>query len=82
VFFAGSIGPRTEAGSVAEFPVRLGASDAVSILVPTSLADRLAESSGPVGIVGWIVDAPAENVNGYTGDAPQAIWVSRVLALR
>ena len=34
-------------------------------------AEQLANSSKPIGIVGWIVDSPAKLVNGYTGDAPE-----------
>jgi hypothetical protein len=35
-----------------------------------------------VGVVGWIVDNPAEKVSGYTGEAQQAIWAGQLIPLQ
>jgi hypothetical protein len=81
VFFAGIISQQSEQGTVIECQVSESASETVVVLVPLAHAEQVANSSAPVGIVGWIVDSPAEKVSGYTGTAPQAIWAGRLLAL-
>jgi hypothetical protein len=81
VFFAGSPRQSAEKGTVVEYQFDLDANASVIVLLPPAGAEQLADSSKPIGIVGWIVDSPAKLVNGYTGDAPQAIWASRVLPL-
>ena len=81
VFFAGTPLSGVDKGSVVECRVDLGGGAALSVLVPQARADRLTESARPVAVVGWIVDRPAAQVAGYTGAAPQAIWVSRLIPL-
>jgi hypothetical protein len=81
VFFAGTPLESVEKGSVVECQLDAGAGGSIAVLLPPASAEQLADSSQAVGIVGWIVDSPASHVTGYTGDAPQAIWVSRILAL-
>jgi hypothetical protein len=81
VFFAGNPLESAEKGSVVECQLDTGAGGTVVVLLPQASAEQLADSSKAIGIVGWIVDSPASHVSGYTGDAPQAIWASRILAL-
>jgi hypothetical protein len=81
VFFAGSSLRCAEKGTVEECQFDVGSDETVIVLLPPADAEQLANTSKPVGIVGWIVDSPAKIVSGYTGDAPRAIWVSRLLPL-
>jgi hypothetical protein len=81
IFFAGAVVERNNAGSMIECRVDAGAGTSLVILVPPSLADTLANSYRPVAVVGSLVDRPAERVSGYTGSAPQAVWVGRLIPL-
>ncbi len=81
VFFAGSVASHEDAGSVVECKVELDGGQSMTILVPTTFAAQPLESAKPMAIVGWIVDKPAEQVSGYTGSAPQAIWAGRLFPL-
>jgi hypothetical protein len=81
VFFAGRPLQNAEHGSVVECQMDAGTGEPITILLPTGTADQLTNSSKPVGIVGWIVDAPAKKISGYTGDSPRAIWARCVLPL-
>ncbi|MEX2308022.1 MAG: hypothetical protein WD738_10540 [Pirellulales bacterium] len=82
VFFAASLTNPQNAGSVIECNASLETGQSsFTILVPATLADRLGDSSRPLGIVGWIVDKPAEHVTGYTGQAPQAVWATTLIPL-
>jgi hypothetical protein len=82
VFFAGTVSSGVKKGSVVECGVQLRTGSSLRVLVPQQHADALAEATAsPFGVVGWIVDRPAAQVRGYTGDAPQAVWVSRLIAL-
>ena len=81
VFFAGTVIGESSKGQVVECRVDLGAGDPLTILVPDTLAKGLDNSGRPLGIVGSIVDSPAQHVSGYDGDAPQAVWVGRLIPL-
>jgi hypothetical protein len=81
VFFAGQVSGQKAAGSVVESEVDLGAGKRLTILVPPTLEGRLSSASKPAAMVGWIVDRPTESVHGYTGTAPQAIFVNRLIPL-
>jgi hypothetical protein len=81
VFFAASMTSPENKGSVTECQAELDGGQTITVLVPAAAAERLGESSRPMAVVGWAVDRPAEQVSGYTGDAPQAIWVSKLIAL-
>jgi hypothetical protein len=81
VFFAGEISQQIGKGSVLECQVDLGAGEPLTILVPKSRAELLDHATGPVAVVGSIVDSPAQNVAGYEGDATQAVWVGQILPL-
>jgi len=81
IFFAGAVASSSNQGPVVECRIDTGAGDPLTILVPTALADQLDRSGGTLGIVGSIVDNPRERVTGYTGNAPQAIWVGKLIPL-
>jgi hypothetical protein len=81
VFFAAALTGGAQAGSVIECSGAIAAGQSLPILLPPALADRLADSSRPLGIVGWIVDQPAEHITGYAGQAQQAIWVGKLIPL-
>jgi hypothetical protein len=82
IFLAGSISGAEAKGSVTEASVDLGTGQPLKVLLPPALAEQLATASQPLGIVGWLVDRPADQVAGYAGDAPQAIFVSRLIPLQ
>lgn len=81
VFFAANLTRQQDAGSVVEYSGTIESGQSLTLLVPTAQADRLDNSARLLGIVGWIVEQPAEHVAGYTGQSPQAIWVSRLIPL-
>ena len=81
VFFAASLTNPKDAGTVTECEGVLETGQSTTLLVPTALTDRLEDSSRSWGIIGWIVDQPVEQVIGYTGQAQQAVWVSRFIPL-
>ena len=48
----------------------------------TLLAEKpLDDARQPVGIVGSVVENPADEVAGYQGKAKRAIWVARAIPL-
>jgi hypothetical protein len=81
VFFAANIAGSENKGSVTEYRAELDGGESIAVLVPAAAAEQLAQSSRPMAVVGWVVDKPAEQVSGYTGNAPQAIWASKLIAL-
>ena len=81
VFFAGSVASHEAKGSVSECSIDLGGGQSLPVLLPAALGEQLKGSSTPVAVVGWIVDKPAENVPGYTGTAPQAVFASKLIPL-
>ncbi|MCI0335370.1 MAG: hypothetical protein L0228_19350 [Planctomycetes bacterium] len=81
VFFAGSVASQENAGSVIECKVELDGGQTLTILAPSTAATESLESAKLMAIVGWIVDKPAEQVSGYTGSAPQAIWAGKIIPL-
>jgi hypothetical protein len=81
VFFAGRLISEVDKGSVVECQFDVGGREALIVVVPQDSTDQLAQRSRSLGIVGWIVDKPAEGVSGYTGEAKQAVWASRLIPL-
>ena len=67
-------------GSVAEGTVDLGAGQPLPVLLPPALAEKT--PSGPVAVVGYIVDKPAERISGYTGTATQAVFATKLIPLQ
>ncbi len=80
VFFAGTVVGHDKQGSVTEGSVDLGTGQPMPVLMPPALADQ--PPTGPVAIVGFIVDKPAERVPGYTGTAPQAVFAAKLIPLQ
>ncbi len=81
VFFAGSVVSHDAKGTVSQCSVDLGGGQSLPVLVPAEQGDQLKGSSSPVAVVGWIVDKPAEQVAGYTGSAPQAVYAAKLIPL-
>jgi hypothetical protein len=81
VFFGGTLALHVDKGSVVECQFDLGNGQMLTVLAPAAAAAQLAESSHPLGVVGWIVDNPAAHVSGYSGDARQAIWAGQLIPL-
>jgi hypothetical protein len=80
VFFAGSVQMSEPKGSVAECTVEFGG-QSLPVLVPAAAAEQVKASAAPVAVVGWIVDDPAKKIAGYTGNAPQAVFATKLLPL-
>ncbi len=82
IFFAGTIAGHEAKGSVIEVNADLATGQSLPVLLPASAAEQLKGSSGPMAVVGWIVDKPAEHITGYTGDTPQAVFASTLIPLQ
>ncbi len=80
VFLAGTVVGHDKQGSVTEGSVDLGTGQPMPVLLPRAVADKA--PAGPVAIVGFIVDKPAERVPGYTGTAPQAVFAAKLIPLQ
>jgi hypothetical protein len=81
VFFAGRVADQGTKGSVIECQVNLDSGAPLTILVPESMSDRLPSGNAAVGVVGSLIDSPAQRVAGYAGNAAQAVWVSSLIPL-
>jgi hypothetical protein len=81
VFLAGSTSGGQIAGDVYEYQLRPEDGDPLVILSPQPLENRADAAATQLGVVGTIVDRPAETIAGYTGDAPRAIWVRSAVPL-
>jgi len=82
VFFAGSLTGHDPQGAVAECRIDLGSGQPMTVLIPAAAAEQLKESHAPVAVVGWLVDDPAKKVGGYSGDAPQAVFATKLIPLQ
>jgi hypothetical protein len=80
VFFGGKIVGEEVTGDVVECKVELDGGKSLTVLAPASATLAL-DTSKPMAIVGWIVDAPQDKVQGYTGSATQAIWTKELIPL-
>lgn len=81
VFLAGTVTDAVAQGDVVECQIDLGAGAPLTLIVPKPLAERLDHSHRAIGVVGAIVDSPAQHITGYTGSATQAVWVGRIVPL-
>jgi hypothetical protein len=81
IFFAGSVKSSVAKGAVTECSVDLGAGPSLTVLVPTGDAAAQANAPGMVVIAGWIVDAPAQHIDGYSGDTQQAVYARNLIPL-
>ena len=82
VFFGGTVTQDVDKGSVVECQVDIGDGQAMTVLVPPAAGKQLSESPQPLGVIGWIVDNPATQVGGYTGEARRAIWAAHLIPLQ
>jgi hypothetical protein len=80
VFFGGKVVGEEVIGDVVECKVELDGGQSLTVLAPASATLAL-DTSKPMAIVGWIVDAPKDKVQGYTGGATQAIWTKELIPL-
>ena len=81
IFLAGTLSGGQIAGDVYEYELTTEGSGKLTLLIEEPI-DPMVESSGhPVGIVGSIVENPADGVAGYRGTAERAIWVARAIPL-
>jgi hypothetical protein len=80
VFFGGKVTSHETNGSVVECKVELDNGDTLTVLAPASDAAAI-DPSKPVGVVGWILEKPAQQVDGYTGAATDAIWTKTLIPL-
>jgi len=77
IFFSGQPDSGTQRGSVAEYSFLLPTGQKMVVLTDEPLGESLA-SAGSVGVVGSVIDNPAERVEGYTGSAELAIWSTQL----
>jgi hypothetical protein len=80
IFFAGHVTNQSDKGSVVEWNFEPGG-EPLAVLVGQEQAESIEPSARPLAILGWIVDQPVENVHGYTGDSPQAVWAGHIISL-
>jgi hypothetical protein len=81
VFFAGRVTSQQSQGAVVDCQVQLEGGQTMTVLVPGNDVDKSLDMSKPMAIIGWIVDNPRGQVEGYTGSAPQAIFASKLIPL-
>lgn len=81
IFLAGTVSGGQIAGDVYEYELADGDGSKLTLLMREPLDPLVEGSDRPVGIVGSIVDNPAEQVTGYNGTAERAIWVARAIPL-
>ncbi|MEM6799329.1 MAG: hypothetical protein AAF589_07425 [Planctomycetota bacterium] len=81
VFFAGIPESKGPAGSVYEYRFRLADQQLVTVITPEPIAAKRFLTAEAIGLVGCVIESPKERVAGYTGDAQQAVWVTRTVAL-
>src|SRR5262249_12913815 len=81
VFFAGALRELPGRSPIVECQVDLGSGAPIAVLLGRELATQINIDGKPMGIVGSLVDDPAQRVTGYAGSARQAIWASRLIPL-
>jgi hypothetical protein len=81
IFIAGRVTNQSDKGSAVEWKFELESGEPRTVLVEQEQAESIEPSARPLAILGWIVNQPAENVHGYTGDVTQAIWAGHIISL-
>ncbi len=81
VFLSGKLSGGRIAGDVYEYQLTDAEGDTLPILMQEPLDPLMDGSTHPLGIVGTIVDRPAEQIAGYQGTEPRAIWVESSIPL-
>lgn len=77
IFFSGQPDSGTQRGSVAEYSFLLPTGQTMVVLTDEPLGESF-ESAGSVGVVGSVIDNPAERIEGYTGTADLAVWSTQL----
>jgi hypothetical protein len=79
IFFSGAPDAGRQQGSVAEYTFTLPTDrgEQFTVLTPRALPVDTVESDSVV-VVGAVIDDPASRIEGYTGDAKQAIWSTNI----
>lgn len=77
IFFAGKVLSSQPVGSVNELQLALAGGPTVTVLTP----EQIDSEPEIVGVVGSVVEKPADRVSGYTGTADQAVWSRLVFAV-
>ncbi len=81
IFFAGTAEGGQIAGDVYEYQITADEGSEYTLLCREPFESALADSDRQIGVVGVIVDHPAENLQGYQGTAERAIWLTRAIPL-
>lgn len=81
VFFAGSVVAHDAKGSVSECSIDVGSGKPMQVLIPAAVGEQLKDTASPVVVVGSLVKDPAKKVEGYTGNAPQAVFATKLIPL-
>ena len=81
IFVAGTVSGGQIAGDVYEYQLHTGDRAPLVILFREPLDPAVDRSSRPLGIVGTIVDDPADAITLYDGTASRAIWAAAAIPL-
>ncbi len=81
IFLAGELSGGQIVGDVYQYELTTDDGNKLALLTQEPLNPAVEASSRPVGIVGSIVEHPAEQIAGYHGTAERAIWVARAIPL-
>jgi hypothetical protein len=69
------------AGDVYEYQLSTENASSMVLLMAHPPEGAATTTGHTVAVVGTIVEQPAKRIPGYNGDAPRAIWVSRLIPL-
>jgi hypothetical protein len=81
VFFAGTVISHESKGTADDLTLKLGEGQTLRVLASPKLAEQLQGSTAPVAILGWIVEKPAQQIEGYTGSSEQAVYAGKLIPL-
>jgi hypothetical protein len=81
IFLAGSLSGGEIVGDLYEYQLATVDGNKLSLLMQAPVDPEIDGAKRPVGIVGVIVDKPAEKITGYPGAAERVIWVARTIPL-
>ena len=81
MFITGNLNGGEISGEVYEYQLSTENASSIVLLLAHPPEGPTATAGHAVAVVGAIVEQPAKRVAGYTGDAPRAIWVSRLIPL-
>ncbi|MCA9241701.1 MAG: hypothetical protein KDA37_15930, partial [Planctomycetales bacterium] len=81
VVLAGKLISAQKQGSVYAYYLRLSGDQEIEVLTAEHIDPGRFTGASEMGVVGWIVDSPQQQVPGYAGNARQAIWVGHTISL-